>query len=144
MKAVKWARLEAAGVLISLGADVNARDRWGSTALMDGVYFPKWKWACSSIEMARLLIASGADVNAKNNNGWTALMSASLNGQLQVAKALVRAGANVGAKNEEGKTAEWFARSKGFDDLAGFLRTARSESDPRSLRRTGRKKERHR
>jgi ankyrin repeat protein len=56
--------------LIDQGADVNARDAEGSTALM---------WACASsncLRVAKLLVARGADVNAKDGSGKTALTRA--------------------------------------------------------------------
>ena len=56
--------------LIDQGADVNARDADGSTALM---------WACASsncLRVAKLLVARGADVNARDNSGKTALTRA--------------------------------------------------------------------
>jgi len=49
--------------LIELGADVNARNDDGSTALM---------WA-NSVEQAKLLLDAGADVNARNNEGLTVM-----------------------------------------------------------------------
>ena len=51
------------------GADVNARDTFGCTAL----YFAA-EWECP--EVAKLFIQHGADINARDNCGHTALMCA--------------------------------------------------------------------
>ncbi len=53
--------------LVQRGADVNARDETGATALMLAVID-------SDLELMRLLISKGADVNAKNEAGTTALL----------------------------------------------------------------------
>jgi ankyrin repeat protein len=61
------------------GADVNAKDRNGFTALM-GAVFPGVKRAIFlevQIEVVKLLLENGADVNAKDKYGRTALMMTS-------------------------------------------------------------------
>jgi ankyrin repeat protein len=72
--------------LIKAGADVNAKDEGGVTALMlassDG-----------HKEMVKMLIKAGADVNAKDKNGKTALMRASERGRKEIVKMLIKAGA---------------------------------------------------
>ena len=54
--------------LIRQGANVNARDELGVTALMKTVDATE-----AQLEAVRTLIAAGADVNAKNNKGETVL-----------------------------------------------------------------------
>jgi ankyrin repeat protein len=53
-------------LLMSGAADVNARDNYGSTALMTAS-------SNNDLEMVRLLLSEGADVNAENRHGITAL-----------------------------------------------------------------------
>lgn len=60
--------LETAQLLIQAGADVNARDKQGNTALILCVNH--------NDEIALPLIQAGADVNARNNEGDTALSKA--------------------------------------------------------------------
>lgn len=79
---------EQAVSLIKAGADVNAADNNGSTALI-----------LSNYEKARILIAAGANVNAKTKSGLTALMVANTNEYSQM---LIAAGANVNAADESG------------------------------------------
>ena len=72
--------------LIDAGADINAKDEAGSTALMVASEYGR-------TEIVKLLIAAGADVNAKNELGWTALMWASRHGHTETVKLLIDAGA---------------------------------------------------
>ena len=74
------------------GANVNAKDTDGQTALMKAY----------TTEQVRLLIEAGADVNAKDKNGKTALMQAVFPEQV---KLLIEAGADVNAKDNQGRTA---------------------------------------
>lgn len=85
--------------LIDKGADVNARDEAGRTALL---------WvapARDNPEMAKFLITKGADVNAKDNAGETALMIAASQSNPGIVTALLEAGAEVDAQNKTGGTA---------------------------------------
>ena len=84
--------------LIQAGANVNARDSIGYTALM---------WAANhySVDAAKVLIEAGADMNAKDNNGYTALMVTVGKGSFDVAKVLIEAGADLNARNNDGETA---------------------------------------
>ncbi|MGX2982611.1 ankyrin repeat domain-containing protein [Helicobacter sp. 23-1045] len=92
------------------GADINARDRDGNTALMRCDDF--------RLEVAEYLIERGADMEAKDNFGNTALIRASSAGFLGASIAwlrrygllgsvmlLVEAGADVNAKENNGQTA---------------------------------------
>lgn len=55
-----------AKVLLTAGANVNAADAKGNTALLRAV------WACQGEDVVRALLAAGADVNARDQEGNTA------------------------------------------------------------------------
>ncbi len=80
--------------LLAKGADVNAKDESGITALM---------WASGHLDVVQALLAEGADVNAKRNDGLTLLMQASQLGHLDVVQALIDRGADVNAKDNSGR-----------------------------------------
>jgi len=80
-------------VLISMGADVNAKDNKGGfsplhIAAMEG-----------NTKIAEILISHGANVNAKENNDFTPLHMAAMKENVEIAKALISHGANVNAKS---------------------------------------------
>jgi ankyrin repeat protein len=94
-----------AGVTAALaaGADINARDSNGWTALQtaaanrDMVEFTKTQ------DIVKLLIEKGADVNARDKYGGTALIWAtSVTHPIEIAKLLIAAGADVNAKGNNG------------------------------------------
>ena len=81
----------ATGMLLERGADINARDPEGRTALM---------LACASeavpADMVKMLIAKGIDVNAKSAAGDTALTYARRQGNTPIVQLLEKAGAVEG------------------------------------------------
>jgi len=86
------------GRCLTGGADVNAKDAFGRTALDAASQR-------GDLDVVQALLAKGADVNAKDNNGLTALMLASPSGRVDVVQALLAKGADVNAKGNNGLTA---------------------------------------
>jgi len=81
--------------LLAAGADCNARDAEGATALMLAAH-------AGRLDVVHALVGAGADVNATDARGWGALAKAVYNADLDrgfadVVEALVRAGASVEA-----------------------------------------------
>ena len=96
------------GYLLAHGADVNARDSWGRTALVIDA-------EAVDPRAVRLLLAHGADVNDADKYGRTALMWAAAKGQADTAHALLGAGADPTAQDVKGHTALYWARKGTFD-----------------------------
>lgn len=91
--------------LITAGADVNAANELGDTALMRAVQR-------GDKEKVRALLAAGADVDAQDKLGWTALMgacSSRKNVDTDIAAMLLAAGADKELKNHHGYTALFYA-----------------------------------
>ncbi|UII77320.1 ankyrin repeat domain-containing protein [Flagellimonas sp. HMM57] len=88
---------ETAKVLIDEGADIDAFDKSGNTALMGAIF----KGFLNQVE---LLVASGANVNQQNYNHATALTFAATFGTAELAKILMEAGGDPNLKDNQGKT----------------------------------------
>lgn len=92
MYAAGFGSLEAARILVAHGADVNARNDFGATALM---------WAASDQEKVRFLVAHGADVNARSKMGKTPLLLAAANdGSSATVKLLLEHGAILAVRDD--------------------------------------------
>jgi uncharacterized protein len=104
----------AVRALLKQGADVNATDADGTTALL-------WASYRDDIESADLLIGGGANVNAANDLGATPLWTASLNGSPAMVRTLLRAGANPNAALLLGETPLMVAARAGNPDVVEQL-----------------------
>ncbi|MFC1521201.1 ankyrin repeat domain-containing protein [Elusimicrobiota bacterium] len=109
-------KIKISTLLISYGADVNAKDDYGRTPLMHAL-------RQDYLEAAKLLIESGSDVNAKSNKGQTPLMytagylsypNRGLRQRLEVVKILLENGAKVNEKDNEGTTTLMMAIHVGY------------------------------
>jgi uncharacterized protein len=107
--------VESVRQLLRSGTDVDARDRYGQTALMLAAHH-------GHLEIVELLLAAGADLDVTAKYHLTALMLAIVAGHAEVARTLARAGADrrvegSGAPGFAGKTAYDLAVARGMDDL---------------------------
>ena len=80
-------------LLIDKGANINAKDKNGKTALMKAAEYDK----SSVIE---ILLKAGANIDEKDNNGWTALIWAETKGDKKTVDMLVKAGADTTIFND--------------------------------------------
>jgi len=111
------ARLRA---LVEAGADVNARNRRGQTALM--VSAQK-----GQASVVRFLIDRGAELNHTAKYTLSALMLAVINGHVETVQLLTDAGADLtirgsGAPGFHGKTAEDLAIARGNHVMSEIVR----------------------
>ena len=118
MRAALDGRTETVQALLKAGANVNAVDAEGRTALM----FAAVNMHCGC---ANILLAHGADVNARAHDGGTALMLAASSGEIVLVRAMLDRGANISGKfKQTGKTAAMLAREKNFTEIAELLESA--------------------
>ncbi len=113
--------LESMRLLLQGGANINASDNNGRTALMEAATMGR-------IANMRLLLDWGADVNANDKDGNTALMVSAGAGpysavgatySVEPVKLLLARGADIEAQDKHGDTALMFAApGSGYDDPA--------------------------
>jgi len=112
--AVKNVDREAVRSLLKQGANVNAPQADGTTAL-------HWASYRDDLESADLLIRSGANVNARNDLGATPLWAACQNGSESMVRRLLTAGANPNAALLLGETPMMVAARSGSPAVVELL-----------------------
>ncbi|KAK6705444.1 hypothetical protein SNK05_009341 [Fusarium graminearum] len=90
--------VESTRLLLEKGADIEAKDKTGKTALLIAA-------TSSKHEILKLLLEKGANVNAKDRNGWTALLIAARSSKHEILELLLEKGADIEAKSKVGNTA---------------------------------------
>jgi ankyrin repeat protein len=119
--AIKRGDVQSVVALLGQGANVDARDRYGQTALMQAAH-------AGRREVVETLIAHRADLNVTAKFGLSALMLALVAGHEDVARILTRAGADAsvrgtGAPGFAGKTAYDLAVDRGMLELSAELKS---------------------
>ncbi len=110
--------------LLEAGAEVNARDARGKTALITVAYF-------GHKDIAKVLIAKGADVNAKDTRGETPLIGAAMSGRKEIVELLIAKGADVNARDRHGRTPLIRAATSGHEEIAKVLMAKGAAVDAR-------------
>lgn len=110
---------ETVSALVKAGANANATNSHGRTALMFAASY-------GFIAIVKDLLAHRADPNvvAKDDTGWTALIAAAHKGHVDVIRVLLDHGADFTIKDKEGKTALVWAEAQGHADVARVLTEA--------------------
>lgn len=146
-KAVEHGNRQMVRALLDAGAEINARNSYGATALMmldeDATEELVWDLVAAGAkinlrdtegdtalilvaarghsELVRALINAGARVNARNKNGETPLMKAAESGDLESVKLLIDFGADINRKNNSGETALKLAEDNEHEDVVEQL-----------------------
>lgn len=105
-EAVKNGNRQMVRTLLDAGAEINARNSRGQTALMR-------LDTDASEELVWDLVAAGAKINLRDEDGDTALILAASWSKAEILRALTGAGARVNAKNKAGETALMKAAAEG-------------------------------
>jgi uncharacterized protein len=112
--------------LIEHGANVNAKNPLGWTALMKAIY--NYELDRGFPEIVSTLIAAGAEIECQVAYGTRPLMLAAGYGQSEVIEILLAAGADVHAKNDGGFTARTMAEYKDYVQVINQLYEAELNS----------------
>jgi uncharacterized protein len=114
--ATKHGDLEKVRRLVEHGADINAKDEYGQTALMKAAHR-------GQVELVRLLIKNGADLNTTAKYNLSALMLSLIAGHPDVARLLIEAGADVNLRsNMNFYSALHLAENAGYREIVALLK----------------------
>jgi uncharacterized protein len=146
---MKICKLNIVEKLVKYGAEIDAQNNAGETALMHAVK------CINNVELIDFLINLGADptikdnkgnnlliksleagdflfdailelnsidINEKNNKGYTALMMAIYNGQNRRARILLDKGANINLRSKDGLTAIDLAHKTNNDYIINYIK----------------------
>ena len=105
---------DTAQVLLKAGADVDAKNVLGETALHRAA-------SNGHTETVEILLKAGADVNVEDDKSYTPLMGAAAANQTETVRALLKEGADVNARDKDGDTALAYTDD---DELVELLKKA--------------------
>ena len=111
------------------GADINAADKFGFTALHLAIK------AKNSAVANKIMAVDGVDINAKTKKGFTPLHLAAWKGDLNMVQKLITAKCDIGAKDTAGRNVWGVAHDWHHEDVcarapASRLPTSPSGGDP--------------
>ena len=113
--------IESVKNYIKSGYDLNIKDRYGHTPLINSTFN-------NEIKIIKLLLDAGADIDKQDNNGDTALIWAA-EYNIEIFELLLNAGANINIQNVEGSTALIAATYSGNIEVVKLLLNSGADID---------------
>lgn len=111
--------LEMVELLIKAGAEVDATDARGWTALFKALF--NYEQNCGFPDVVSALIDAGADIEHQVAYGTRPLMIAAGYGEARVVDVLLLNGVDVAAVNEGGRNAKTMAETKDYVEVVNQL-----------------------
>jgi uncharacterized protein len=106
-------------MLLAAGAEVDATDTRGWTALMKALF--NYELNRGFPDVVSTLITAGADIEHQVSYGTRPLMIAAGYGEASVVEVLLAAGVDVAAMNEGGRNAKTMAETKDYVEVINQL-----------------------
>lgn len=120
--------IDTVKLLIEHGAEINAKDKYGRTALMIASMY-------GHPDTVKLLIESGADIRATDLNGKTALIKAVEIGRIHHVTLLIEKKVDINRYDDSGSTPLDYAKEKGRDKIIKLLlESGAKDSDDKEQR----------
>lgn len=106
--------LACAKIILKAKGDINAKNVWGRTPLMEAIVQFRY-------EIVDYLLAEGADVNIADDHKTTPLHVCASYGNLTCLKTMLARGANQNAQDERGRTSLYFAITGNHKEVVFYL-----------------------
>jgi ankyrin repeat protein len=116
-------RLEILRMTLEHGADLSSVNRYGGTALIPAAHH-------GHVETVRELLNTKIDIDHVNFLGWTALLETVILGDggpiyIEITRLLINAGADSNITDNNNVSPLAHAKSRGFDQIANLIESAK-------------------